>query len=335
MVGNLSQALNGTVFHSMQWKRVLIDTYGYDDKSYVGKGGRTYGPIMLINNRLLRKRVLSALPFSDEAGPIYDTAEAPNVDDYFRHLVSTQERVEADYIEIKGLKEDLVSRSREFGFVELYENFTFRIDLLESSDRIFQGFSKNVRRNIAKLGDLDLAVNGSGYLDEFYSLHQITMKRLGTPPHKRSCFEMISEMLGEQALYLHALDGQCLLATILILLDHNDHCARYIAGASDQRGMQVNANTFLFHKGIQLCRERGFRFFDFGVTRPGTGVWEFKRKWTQSSPIPVRYVVRGRSEDYVDPRNRGIERVSRFWRRYLPGPIANVIGPSIRGQLGK
>jgi len=325
-----------TIYHSPQWREVLSATYRYRDYSY-GYEDNTgiIAPLMIVNNYILRKKLLVALPFSDEAGPILSNNDKSPLKYYFDYLDNVLKENKLDYIEIKGINRNLVNEAINHGFVECFENYTFRVDLSMTEEAITKDYSQNVKRNLRKKTNIEVVTNGDELIDKFYKLHLLTMKRLGTPPHKRSFFLNLIRYLGDNVVFLYALLNSKIIASIVLLLDESLFCARYIAGASLIEYKHLNANTFLFDEAIGHSKKQGYQYFDLGVSRPNTGIWQFKRKWTAMKPVKVYYMIKGKEDSYIDPRQTNIVKYSNIWKKWVPLPIANTIGPSIRAQLGK
>jgi len=330
--------LNRTIYHSESWRKVLAETYGYVDFTFQDEATGLLAPCMLIKNHFFRRRFLSSLPFSDESGPIFRNGVHSDLVEFTRRLDQLSNEQQLDYIEIKGVDENLVEQFRESGYQENYKNYTFRLDLSQDANTIKSGFHENIRRNLKKTGKEKIDIKQDDPLsriDEFYSLHQKTMKRLGTPPHKKDFFTNLIKHLGSKVRFYYAFWGGRLISSIVILEDETKYCSRYVAGVWDQEQKTLNLNTFLFDQAIWEAQRKGFRFFDFGVSRPGSGAWEFKRKWTPAPPQKAYYMVKGRKDGYIDPRQPKIEKLSDIWGKYIPLFLANSIGPTIRGQLAK
>lgn len=322
-----------TLYHLPEWKEVLTRTYGYRDCSLETPG--LSAPVLLVANRIMLKRMLVSLPFSDEAGPVIHPMEPTAVARYFSHIDDLIRTERPDYVEIKGMAPSLVEAAREHGFSEVRDNFTFRIPLTLPIEEIEAGFSNNIRRIIKKSKAPEVRANTGNYAEDFFRLHQLTMKRLGTPPHAKEFFHNIARILGEKAIFLSAFSDGMMTASILLLMDDNRYCARYVAGARNPHLKEENANTFLFWKAIQLSKEAGYEFLDLGISRPDSGVWEYKQKWVRGTPQRAYYMLKGKHSGYIDPRNKSISLFSRLWKTLVPFSIANRFGPVIRGQIGK
>ncbi|MDH5543460.1 MAG: GNAT family N-acetyltransferase [Nitrospinota bacterium] len=325
-----------TVYHSEEWKEILAKTYGYHDMSYgYGSDLGILAPGMIVNNRILRKRFLLSLPFSDEAGPVSSTCNIKQIENFFLFVDETLMNEKLDYVELKGVSKHVAEEAKKFNYDTIYRNYTFRIDLSQSLESLQGNLHHNIKRILKKNRPIRIDSGPGKMINEYYAMHRHTMKNLGTPPHSRAFFENISKLLGENAEFHHALLDGKLVASILVLTDQTNYCARYFAGASYENLKNLNATTYLFMNAIKSAKNKGVRYFDFGVSREGTGVWNYKQKWTKYEPIEVHYIIKGKTKDYIDPRNRKIELFSHIWRNYLPEGIANLIGPFIRGELGK
>ena len=98
--------------------------------------------------------------------------------------------------------------------------------------------------------------------------------------------------------------------------------------------MRLNATSLLFLEAIVYSKNIGMNRLDFGVSRPGTGVWHYKQGWCPQKPEEVLYMYKVRNGDIIDPRASRIVKYSNYWKK-LPRWIANSVGPWIRGQIGK
>ncbi len=327
-----------TAFHSHIWRQILSDTYGYSDSSYgydTDKG--VVAPSMIVNSWILRKRFLVSVPYGDEAGPLPTNGDERQVEAYFDYLDDIHKELKLDYMEIKGIDQSMIETAVRRGYQEIFENFTFRIDLTADENEIHRGFKSSVKGVLKKKNDwsIEVQVGDDSLIDEYYRMHQITMKKLGTPPHSKKFFANISELVGENSSFIYAFAEGIPIAAIIVIMDESKYCSRYLAAASDPAHRALNGGSFCLEEAIRLSKDKGFRYFDFGVSRPGGGVWNFKKRWTKTPPIKVHYMTKGESSAYIDPRNENIDGLSRLWRKMVPLRVANAIGPYVRGQVAK
>ena len=77
-------------------------------------------------------------------------------------------------------------------------------------------------------------------------------------------------------------------------------------------------------------REKGFRTFDFGRSKRGTGAYKFKARWgMEEVPLAYQYhLVRARELPNVSPANPRYGALIEAWKR-LPLPLTRLLGPMI------
>ena len=85
---------------------------------------------------------------------------------------------------------------------------------------------------------------------------------------------------------------------------------------------------FMYWELMKYGCEHGFKVFDFGRSKRGTGSFDFKRHWGfEPIPLPYQYSLHKRKEiPNVSPTNSKIKPFIALWKK-LPLPIANLVGP--------
>ena len=94
-------------------------------------------------------------------------------------------------------------------------------------------------------------------------------------------------------------------------------------------------NDFMYWEVMRRAAARGFRLFDFGRSKLGTGSFAFKKNWG-FSPEPLHYRFRlaaGAQIPELNPLNPKYRLFIAAWKR-LPLPLANAIGPHLVRGLG-
>ena len=79
---------------------------------------------------------------------------------------------------------------------------------------------------------------------------------------------------------------------------------------------------------MRRASERGYRFFDFGRSKVGTGPYHFKKNWgLEPRPVAHQYYLRdGHALPQINPTNPRYGALIALWR-HLPLPVANALGP--------
>jgi hypothetical protein len=86
---------------------------------------------------------------------------------------------------------------------------------------------------------------------------------------------------------------------------------------------------------MRRAAARGFRLFDFGRSKLGTGACAFKQNWGFApEKLHYRYKLRpGTSIPDYNPLNPKYRLMIAAWKR-LPLPLAGLIGPHIVRGIG-
>jgi FemAB-related protein (PEP-CTERM system-associated) len=95
------------------------------------------------------------------------------------------------------------------------------------------------------------------------------------------------------------------------------------------------ANDFMYWEVMRRACERGYRVFDFGRSKIGTGSYAFKHNWG-FQPEPLVYQFRlaiGRSLPDLNPLNPKLAVFIAAWKK-LPLAAATRLGPLIVRGIG-
>ena len=100
----------------------------------------------------------------------------------------------------------------------------------------------------------------------------------------------------------------------------------YTGGRPEAR--TLGANDLMYWLVMRRATERGYRFFDFGRSKVGTGPYHFKKNWgLEPRPVTHQYYLRdGHALPRINPTNPRYRAFIALWRR-LPLPVANALGP--------
>jgi FemAB-related protein (PEP-CTERM system-associated) len=129
------------------------------------------------------------------------------------------------------------------------------------------------------------------------------------------------------------LHGKRPVASVLNFYFRDEVLPYYGGGLTEAR--DVAANDFMYWEVMRRACERGFRIFDFGRSKIGTGAYNFKRYWG-FEPTPLTYEFRLVEADAipdVNPLNPKFQAFIALWRK-LPVPLTKLLGPSIVRGIG-
>ena len=87
--------------------------------------------------------------------------------------------------------------------------------------------------------------------------------------------------------------------------------------AADTRYNSLGPNTFMYFDHLRWAAANGYKSFDFGRCKRGTGVFEFKKHWnTTMKELPYEIVlIKANSLPNFSPANPRFHLAIRIWQR--------------------
>jgi hypothetical protein len=103
--------------------------------------------------------------------------------------------------------------------------------------------------------------------------------------------------------------------------------------STSRRFHRIAANNAVYWHAIRDACRAGRATFDFGRSTPGSGTFEFKRRWgAEPAQLYWQYMARSGATHTLSPDGGGFGLAGRMWQK-LPVPVTKVIGPRIRGRI--
>ena len=166
-----------------------------------------------------------------------------------------------------------------------------------------------------------------------HAIYAESVRNLGTPVFARRYFQILMEEFGADADIVTIMDGPTAdrLGDELLFPRRGAALLRRRHRAARER----YGNDFMYWEVMRRAAARGFRLFDFGRSKIGTGASAFKHNWG-FEPAPLHYRFRlapGAAIPDINPLNPKYRLFIAAWKR-LPLPVANLLGPPIVRGLG-
>ena len=119
------------------------------------------------------------------------------------------------------------------------------------------------------------------------------------------------------------------LVSGVLCLFYEDQVLPYYGGAL-REATQYSVNDFMYWELMCHVAKAGYRTFDFGRSREGTGAYNFKRHWGfVPIPLPYQYILaEGRRMPDLSPSNSKMRVAVRAWKK-LPLPVTKIVGPRL------
>jgi len=317
-----------TFFHRAGWRQVLEEGFGHRAHYlYVEADGVIHGvlPLGHIRSRLFGSALIS-VPFCVYGGVVApDPGVARMLTEAARDLA---EELRVEYLELRSrrpVNPEWPQRD------DLY--VTFRKPIAPEVEENLLAIPRKQRAMVRKGEKNGLRSDTETGVERFFPIYAESVRRLGTPVFARRYFALLRQVFGEacEVLVVHR-EGRP-LAAVLSFYFRDEVLPYYGGGTLEARS--VAGYDFLYWELMRRACERGFRIFDYGRSKRGTGAFHFKKNWG-FTPEPLHYayhLVRAGTVPDRNPLNPRYRMLIAAWKR-LPLPVANTLGPMVARGLG-
>ena len=324
----------GTFFHQWKWREIISTSFGYEPFYICAEDkGEIQGilPLFLVRS-LIFGRSLVAMPLAVYGGVLATTASAETILLEKAMALGTQHG--AKYLELRGNRHLAAGMSTQVAGVhaaakqkDLYVTFVGEIDPVDDVNlsRIPRKQRRMVRQG-EKHG-LRFGLDNSR-LREFYRIYAASVRNLGTPVFGYPYFEKIVETFGDRCkVFLVDFQGKG-VAGVLVFF-YKDQVMPYYGGALKEY-FHLAPSDFMYWELIRYGAAHGYKIFDFGRSKKGTGSFNFKRHWGfEPRPLPyIYYPIKDRSIPDTSSLNPRLQWAVRIWRN-LPLKLTMALGPRI------
>lgn len=314
---------DATFFHRAGWQQAVQRTFGYRPRCLVARrGGRIAGILPLFQVPTLPwGRALVSAPQAVYGGPVADDPESLGA--LVARARALGEELGVRYVEYRNIA-PLPSLPGK----DLY--VTFRRPILATADENMAAIPRNQRRSIriALKNGLTSEVGRAELLEPFYDLYSHSVRNLGTPVFPRKLFESLLAAFGADCrILLVRREGRPAAAVLTFF--YRDQVLPYYGGARREE-FRYAVNDFMYWSLLCYGMDQGYKVFDFGRSKKGSGSFDFKRHWG-FEPTPLHYqyqLVRQREVPDLSPRNRRFSLAIEMWKR-TPLWLSRRIGPAL------
>ena len=321
-----------TLYHLFEWKNLIKEVYGHDSIYLMAldKKKKILGILPIIFMRsplpvLLPKKLVS-LPFFDMAGVISNSSDVAykllnKAISIAKHLGSSIE-LRQIYPIYEIVKNDFLSRLKP-----ICNRVSMVIKLPDSPEELMASFKSKLRSQIKRplKEGMYAVVGGEELVEDFYSVFSINMRDLGSPVHSKKMIKALFKYFPDRTKVFVVYYKNIPVASS-IAIGFKDRLENPWA-SSLKKYKRFAPNMLLYWKMLEYGCENGFKYFNFGRSKIGSGTFRFKKQWG-SKAYPLYWYV-------TDGDNNEKEKFSSFikmWQR-LPLSIANFLGPLIRRYI--
>jgi FemAB-related protein (PEP-CTERM system-associated) len=322
---------HGSPFHLMAWQRLIGNSFGFEPKHIVARntpGGEVVGvlPLFLVRSAIFG-RMLVSTPQAAYGGVL---AGSDSVEQAILNRAGEMAKdLEVQFLELRNFQNP-VNDDRLLK-KDLY--VTFRQELKQDLEANMLAIPRKTRAEVREgiKNGLEFKVDEIGPKD-FYNVYARSVRDLGTPVFTSRLIENGKREFGSKC-KIFSVHWKGSLVSAVWTLFYKDEVVPYY-GASIREYNHLAVNNFMYWMLIKYGMENGYRIFDFGRSKKGTGSFDFKRRWGMTmTDLPYQYaLVRSQSMPDTSPLNPKFSLAIQTWRR-LPLSVTTSLGPLISKHL--
>jgi FemAB-related protein (PEP-CTERM system-associated) len=319
---------NGTFFHLSPWRRVIEKTFGHQTHYLLARRGSAVAgvlPLTHVKSMLFGSSLISngfcvhggILPHDEQAKAAL-AAEA----------VKIGERENVDCVEFRSTTPQHPDWVQKSG---LY--VTFRRPIHGDVEANLKAIPRKQRAMVRKGISNGLTSVCDGDVGRMHDVYAESVRNLGTPVFARGYFQLLKDEFGAACDVVTVLHAGTPVAAVLNFYFRDEVLPYYGGGRSQARDLA--ANDFMYWEVMRRACERGYKVFDFGRSKVGTGAFSFKKNWG-FEPTPLTYefrLIKATAIPEVNPLNPKFRAFIALWKR-MPLPLTKLLGPSIVRGLG-
>ncbi len=318
---------NGTVFHLSTWRRVVEEVFHHVPRYLLAyEGSEIRGVLPLFDVRgVLSGHILVSVPYGVYGGLCGADPDARQ--SLLEEAERTARRLKVRHVELRHLYDPVP----ELPVKSLYATFVKKLD--PNPDVNFDAIPRKQRRMVRQGIKHGLeGRRGWEPLAEFYEIYAVSRRHIGSPPFPRRLFEAVRDHFGEAAQLLTIWhDGRAVAGVISFF--YHDRVMPYY-GAALPEAFALAVNDFMYWELMRDSCIAGYRIFDFGRSRQGSGSYDFKRHWGfEPEPMAYQYMlVNGSEIPNTSPSNPRFRLFIKAWK-HLPLRVTKWLGPPLTRWL--
>ena len=318
----IGKKLNGDIFHSTTWAKVLKDTYAFTPVYSVlteADYPKAIIPLFEVRSLITGKRGVS-LPFTDFCNFLTESeALIPTLlDNIFEYGRQNKWK----YVEFRSLFFPYEAAASEIFY-------THDIDLSASKETIWNSLKDTNRRNIKKAVKEGVQIKFETSLEalnEFYRLQVITRKRHGLPPQPFKFFKAIYENIIAKNLGViaSAYYANKIIASAIYFNFNKEAIFKF--GASDEKYHHLRPNNLVMWEAIVWHKDKGCHNLNLGRTeQKNEGLLNYKRLWGSKERLLKYYRYELARNSFI-VKNQALANFPVLSSRYFPNFLLKIMG---------
>jgi FemAB-related protein (PEP-CTERM system-associated) len=317
-----------TFFHKAEWAEVLERAFGHKTHFLmaINEQEQVVGILPLAEVKsFLFGHSLTSLPMCVYGGVVADNDEAKAA--LLQHASDLADHLQVDAMELRHQSPS----GHDWPTKHLY--YTFKKALSADHDENMKAIPRKRRAMIRGGISAGLQSEADQGVDRFFAAYAESVRNLGTPVFSKKYFRILRDVFGDDCRVLMITHEGKDVASLMSFY-FKEEVLPYYAGSFDS-AKHLKAHDFMYWELMRLSVDEGYRSFDFGRSKEGTGPYSFKKGWGfEPTPLAYEYyLVKSPAIPEVNPTNPKYKLFINAWKR-LPLPIANCAGPFLSKSLG-
>ena len=316
-----------TFFHKSGWKGVLEQAFQHSGHYlYAERQGEIVGVLPLAHVKsLIFSNSLTSLPFCESAGVLSDSLEVK------ASLLAEASRLartlNVDFLELRHREQKQAEWPCKS---DLYVNFSREID--PDPDVNMKNIPRKQRAMVRKGIKAELQTEVDSSIDRFYDVYAYSVHSLGTPVFPKKYFKLLLNEFGDCSSILTVTKEGQVVASVFSFYFRDTVLPYYGGGYGLAR--QYKGYDFMYWQLMVDAAEKGYRVFDYGRSKVGTGSYSFKKNWGfEPKPLYYEYdLVKSENVPDINPLNPKYRIFINTWKK-MPLWSTKIIGPHLIKNL--
>jgi FemAB-related protein (PEP-CTERM system-associated) len=318
---------DATFFHRAGWQSVIEQAFGHNTYFLFAEAdGEIQGVLPLAEIKsLLFGHWLGSLPFCVYGGIAAISDEARLA------LDAAAQKLAADlgvgHLEYRNLH----AQHADWHTKDLYVTFRKAID--PDEEKNMNAIPRKQRAMVRKGIKFGLQSEIDEDVERFFAAYSASVHRLGTPVFSKRLFRLLKQTFAQDCEVMTITHEGRTISSVMSFYFRDEVLPYYGGGTPEARDLA--ANDFMYWELMRRACARGYKIFDFGRSKIGTGSHDFKKNWGfEPQPLHYEYQLhRSKAVPDTNPLNPKYQLFIKMWQR-LPLPVANLLGPHIVKNLG-
>ncbi|MBC7404381.1 MAG: FemAB family PEP-CTERM system-associated protein [Cytophaga sp.] len=314
-------------FHRAGWQAVIERSFGHKTWFYYAETeGQIVGVLSLAEIKsALFGHSLSSLPFCVYGGVAANNEDARAA--LNAAAIDLAKKLNVGHLEFRNIE----AKNPDWLAKDLYVTFRKEIDPDEEKNML--AIPRKQRAMVRKGIKLGLQSELDQDTERFFYAYSTSVHRLGTPVFSKKFFRLLKEIFSDDCEVMTIVKDGRTIASVMSFYFRDEVLPYYGGGTSEARDLA--GNDFMYWELMRRACVRGYKIFDFGRSKLGTGAFDFKKNWG-FEPTPLHYEYKLHKSAAVpdnNPLNPKYQLFIKMWQR-MPISLANLIGPHIVKNLG-